>query len=62
MYREGHGIATIGDRQRAIIYQADFQPKEAIDPATAAMMTWMLQGVVNSGTAIPAQIGRPSAG
>ncbi len=62
MYREGHGIATIRDRQGAVIYQADFQAKKAIDPATAAMMTWMLQGVVNSGTAIPAQIGRPSAG
>ena len=62
MYRESHGIAIVRDRQGEVIYQADFEPVEAIDPATAAMMTWMLQGVVNSGTAIPAQIGRPSAG
>ena len=62
MYRESHGITTIRDREGNMIYQADFKPIEAIDPATAAMMTWMLQGVVNSGTAIPAQIGRPSAG
>jgi penicillin-binding protein 1A len=62
MYQEGHGITKISDREGKIIYQANFEAKEAIDPDTAAMMTWMLQGVVNSGTGIPAQIGRPSAG
>jgi penicillin-binding protein 1A len=62
MYREGHGITKISAREDKIIYQANFEAKEAIDPDTAAMMTWMLQGVVNSGTGIPAQIGRPSAG
>lgn len=62
MYQEGHGISQIRDREGKIIYQANFESKEAIDPDTAAMMTWMLQGVVNSGTGIPAQIGRPSAG
>ena len=62
MYVEGHGITRIRDRQGDIIYEAEFKPNEAIDPNTAAMMSWMLQGVVSSGTAIPAQIGRPSAG
>jgi penicillin-binding protein 1A len=62
MYQEGHGITKISDREGKIIYQADFEAREAIDPDTAAMMTWMLQGVVSSGTGIPAQIGRPSAG
>ena len=61
-YLEGHGITKIKNRQGEVIYQADFQPQEAIDSDTAAMMTWMMQGVVNSGTGIPAQIGRPSAG
>ena len=61
-YTEGHGITRISDRQGNIIYEADFASKDAIDSDTAAMMTWMLQGVVQGGTAIPAQIGRPSAG
>ena len=62
MYIEGHGITRVRDRQGKVIYQAEFEATEAIDPDTAAMMTWMLQGVVRSGTGIPAQIGRPSAG
>ena len=61
-YIEGHGITAIRDRTGEIIYQADFKPVEAIDPDTAAMMTWMMRGVVTSGSGIPAQIGRPSAG
>ena len=62
IYQQGHGITTVRDRQGKIIYQADFEPIEAVDPNTAAMMSWMLRGVVASGTGIPAQIGRPSAG
>lgn len=62
IYQQGYGITTVRDRQGKIIYQADFEPVEAVDPNTAAMMSWMLRGVVSSGTGIPAQIGRPSAG
>ena len=61
-YQPGYGITRIRDRQGKVIYEANFEPSEAIDPDTAAIMTWMLQGVVNSGTGIPAQIGRPAAG
>ena len=61
-YREAHGISKILDRQGNIVYQADFKPQVALNEETAAMMTWMLRGVVTSGTAIPAQIGRPAAG
>ena len=61
-YQPGYGITRIRDRQGKIIYEANFESSEAIDSDTAAIMTWMLQNVVNSGTAIPAQIGRPAAG
>ena len=61
-YIAGYGVTKVKNRQGEVIYQADVQSVEAIDSDTAAMMTWMMQGVVNSGTGIPAQIGRPSAG
>ena len=60
--RQPYGISKIRDRQDRVIYEAEFVPKDAVDEQTAAMMNWMLQGVVQSGTAIPAQIGRPAAG
>ncbi len=62
IYQESHGIRQVSDRQGKIIYQADFPSEEAIDPQTVAMMNWMLKGVVEAGTGIPAQIGRPAAG
>ncbi|MDJ0649852.1 MAG: penicillin-binding protein 1A [Xenococcaceae cyanobacterium MO_188.B19] len=62
VYQKAHGITQIRDRHGEIIYRADFPSAKALDPDTAAMMTWMLQGVVRSGTGRPAQIGRPSAG
>ncbi|AFZ36862.1 penicillin-binding protein, 1A family [Stanieria cyanosphaera PCC 7437] len=62
VYQAGYGIERIRDRYGKIIYEAKPQPQTAIDQDTAATMTWMLQGVVNSGTGIPAQIGRPVAG
>ncbi|MDJ0691985.1 MAG: penicillin-binding protein 1A [Xenococcaceae cyanobacterium MO_188.B32] len=61
-YQPGYGITRIRDRQGQIIYEANFEPQQALAPETAAMMTWMLRGVVTSGTGIPAQIGRPAAG
>ncbi|MDJ0649228.1 MAG: PBP1A family penicillin-binding protein [Xenococcaceae cyanobacterium MO_188.B19] len=62
VYEKAHGITKISDRHGEVIYEADFPSVKAIETDTAAMMTWMLQGVVRSGTGIPAQIGRPSAG
>ncbi len=57
-----YGISKIRDRQGKVVYEAQFIPEDAVDEQTAAMMTWMLQGVVRSGTGVPAQIGRPAAG
>jgi penicillin-binding protein 1A len=62
VHQQAYGISRIRDRQGNILYQANYKPQEAIDPDTSSIMTWMLQGVVDSGTGIPAQIGRPVAG
>lgn len=57
-----YGISRILDRRGRVIYQANFKAQEAIDPDTAAIVTWMLRGVVDGGTGVAAQIGRPVAG
>ncbi|WP_013323179.1 transglycosylase domain-containing protein [Gloeothece verrucosa] len=62
VHQPAYGISRIIDRNGKILYQADFKPVKAIDEGTSAIMTWMLQGVVNDGTGQPAQIGRPVAG
>jgi penicillin-binding protein 1A len=62
IHQKPYGISRVVDRNGKVLYQANYQPEAAIDPNTASIMTWMLQGVVNNGTGIPAQIGRPAAG
>ncbi|MBW4649722.1 MAG: penicillin-binding protein 1A [Kastovskya adunca ATA6-11-RM4] len=62
MHVKPYGIRRILDRQGNVIYEAKSKPERAIDAETSAIMTWMLQGVVTSGTGSPAQIGRPVAG
>ena len=62
IFQKAYGISRIRDRQGNTIYEANLTPQKAVDEATAAMMNWMLQGVVQKGTGIPAQIGRPVAG
>jgi penicillin-binding protein 1A len=62
IHQKAYGISRIRDRQGNVIYQANFKPQEAIDPDSSSIMTWMLQGVVDGGTGVPAQIGRPVAG
>lgn len=62
IYQPDYGITRILDRRGQVIYEANFPPQVAINPDTAAITTWMLRGVVTSGTGIPAQIGRPAVG
>ncbi|BAQ63458.1 transglycosylase domain-containing protein [Geminocystis sp. NIES-3709] len=57
-----HGIKSIVNADGEILYQAKINPQTALDKDSANIMTWMLQQVVQSGTGIPAQIGRPVAG
>ncbi|MGK7872159.1 MAG: transglycosylase domain-containing protein [Xenococcaceae cyanobacterium] len=62
VHQKAYGISRILDREGNVIYEADFQPEQALDEESAAIVTWMLRGVVASGTGQGAQIGRPVAG
>lgn len=58
-----HGIRRVIDQRGNVIYKANFQSERALQPDTAAIMTWMLRGVVNEGTGRAAQLDdRPVAG
>jgi penicillin-binding protein 1A len=57
-----HGIRRVLDSSGAVIYEVDKTPTQAVDETTAAIMTWMLRGVVEGGTGSRASIDRPVAG
>ncbi len=59
---ETHGIRRILNRSGEAIYTSKYQPKRVLDPGSAAIMTWMLKSVVQSGTGRAAQLNRPVAG
>ncbi|MGL5064879.1 MAG: PBP1A family penicillin-binding protein [Microcoleus sp.] len=53
---EAHGISRVIDQRGNVIYQADFKPKRVLDKDSAAITTWMLEGVVQQGTGSPAAL------
>jgi penicillin-binding protein 1A len=57
-----HGITRITNQKGEILYQSKSQPERVFESDTNAIMTSMMRGVVNEGTATSAQIGRPVAG
>ena len=57
-----HGITRVTNKKGEVIYQNKATPTKVFEPDTTAIMTWMMSGVVNEGTATSAQIGRPVAG
>lgn len=57
-----YGIRSIRNRQGKVLFQHKPAKQRVLDSSSAAIMTWMLQQVVTSGTGQPAQIGRPVAG
>lgn len=59
---EVHGIRRIIDRSGHVIYTSKYKQKQVLDPGSAAIMTWMLKSVVQSGTGRAAQLNRPVAG
>ncbi len=61
-HSETHGIRRVINGKGEVIYNADFKPKRVVDKTTTAIMTWMMQNVVNSGTGQAAQLDRPVAG
>jgi len=59
---EAHTIRRVLDRQGNVVYEANTNPQQALDEDSAAIVTWMLQNVVKSGTGRPASLSRPVAG
>ncbi len=57
-----HGIIRVTNNKGEILYENQAKPEQVIEPGTSAIMTSMMRGVVNEGTAKSAQIGRPVAG
>jgi penicillin-binding protein 1A len=57
-----HGITRVTNQKGEVIYENKPKPERVFEPDTTAIMTWMMSGVVNEGTATSAQIGRPVAG
>jgi penicillin-binding protein 1A len=63
VHTNSHGIHRILDQHGKVIYEEKIKGERAIDQETAAIMTWMLRGVVNDGTGRAAQLdNRPVAG
>ncbi|PZV00955.1 MAG: penicillin-binding protein, partial [Leptolyngbya sp.] len=62
IHRPAHGIRRVLNSSGEVIYERPNQSEQAIDADSAAIMTWMLRGVVEGGTGSNAYIGRPVAG
>jgi penicillin-binding protein 1A len=62
-YIEAHGIRKVINRQGEVIYKHPTKGKRVFGKDTAAIVTWMLQQVVNAGTGRAASLrDRPVAG
>ena len=60
---EAHGVRRIVDRRGKVLYKHKVEPRQALDPISAEILTWMLQKVVRYGTGSDAQLpDRPVAG
>jgi penicillin-binding protein 1A len=57
-----HGITRITNQKGEVLYHHKPEAVKVLEPGTSDIMTWMMSGVVNEGTATSAQIGRPVAG
>lgn len=62
VHAQPFGIARVLNREGEVLYDAKVQTKKVIDPGTTAIVTSMLEDVVNNGTGRAAQLGRPVAG
>lgn len=56
------GIRRVLNSAGEVIYEADTTPTPVVDETSAAIVTWMLRGVVEGGTGSRARIDRPVAG
>ncbi len=57
-----HGIRRVVNSSGDVIYETPKEKTRALDADSAAIMTWMLRGVVEGGTGSNAYLGRPVAG
>ncbi|MGZ4150560.1 MAG: penicillin-binding protein [Actinomycetota bacterium] len=55
-------VLSVTDAQGNVLYQADPQPKQVVDPQVASAADGILQDVVLYGTGTAANIGRPQIG
>ncbi|MBD2310348.1 penicillin-binding protein 1A [Desertifilum sp. FACHB-1129] len=55
-FNEAHGIRRVLNRRGEVIFDGKYKARQAVDPNSAAIMTWMLEGVVKSGTGRPAYL------
>ena len=62
IHRPTHGIRRVLNANGEVIYERPNEMVQAVDADTAAIMTWMLRGVVEGGTGGNASLGRPVAG
>ena len=56
------GIQKVVDRNGKVLYEAQSQGEQVINPDATATLTDMLRGVITRGTGMNAGIGRPAAG
>jgi penicillin-binding protein 1A len=61
-YSEPTFILRVTDSRGNVLLDNTPKPKQVLDPWATASLTQVLQGVINSGTATSAQLGRPAAG
>jgi penicillin-binding protein 1A len=62
IHRPAFGIRRVLNSKGEVIYEQSKDYEQAVDADTAAIMTWMLRGVVEGGTGSNAYLGRPVAG
>ncbi|MCL4499252.1 MAG: penicillin-binding transpeptidase domain-containing protein, partial [Chloroflexi bacterium] len=62
MYTPTTPIVKITDANGKVLMESKPKPAKAIEPTTAAMMTDIMKDVINYGTGVAANIGRPAAG
>lgn len=62
VHAQPFGIVRVLNREGKVLYDAKVQTNKVVDPGSAAIVTSMLEDVVNSGTGRAAQLGRPVAG
>ncbi|MFB2833699.1 transglycosylase domain-containing protein [Floridanema evergladense] len=56
MHSPVYGIRRVINKQGKVVFEAKPQMEKALDEETSAIMSWMLEDVVNDGTGRPAQL------